>query len=140
MYKATIIGNLGQDAVYKDLNGNRYISFSLAHSERYKTADGQTVQRTVWFSCLKKGESDLIKYLRKGTRVYIEGSTTNRIYYANNAPQIGTNVNVSHLELLTAKENDSAGQEGNPPINAPAGDLPVTGQIIPLDENNDLPY
>lgn len=104
MYKTTIIGNLGQDAVYKDFNGTKYISFSVAHSERYKDNDGQPVEKTTWFSCLKKGESTLIQYLRKGSTVYLEGTPTHRIYTQNGTTQIGHNINVTRIELIHVKE------------------------------------
>lgn len=35
------IGNLGADAIIKDLNGQKYIAFSVAHTESYKDSQGQ---------------------------------------------------------------------------------------------------
>jgi len=34
--KLEIIGNLGADATVKDVNNSKAISFSVAHSEKYK--------------------------------------------------------------------------------------------------------
>lgn len=65
------IGNLGADAIIKDLNGQKYIAFSVAHTESYKDSQGQRHERTTWVSCLKYGESQVINYLKKGTRVFI---------------------------------------------------------------------
>jgi hypothetical protein len=62
------IGNLGADAIIKDLNGQKYIAFSVAHTESYKDSQGQRHERTTWVSCLKYGESPVINYLKKGTR------------------------------------------------------------------------
>lgn len=62
------IGNLGADAIIKDLNGQKYIAFSVAHTESYKDSQGQRHERTTWVSCLKYGESQVINYLKKGTR------------------------------------------------------------------------
>lgn len=67
------IGNLGADAIIKDLNGQKYIAFSVAHTESYKDSQGQRHERTTWVSCLKYGESQVINYLKKGTRVFIRG-------------------------------------------------------------------
>ena len=47
------IGNLGADAIIKDLNGQKYIAFSVAHTESYKDSQGQRHERTTWVSCLK---------------------------------------------------------------------------------------
>lgn len=59
------IGNLGADAIIKDLNGQKYIAFSVAHTESYKDSQGQRHERTTWVSCLKYGESPVINYLKK---------------------------------------------------------------------------
>lgn len=40
------IGNLGADAIIKDLNGQKYIAFSVAHTESYKDSQGQRHERT----------------------------------------------------------------------------------------------
>ena len=34
MFKVEIIGNIGQDAKVVDYNGNKFVSFSVAHSVR----------------------------------------------------------------------------------------------------------
>ena len=124
MYKSVIIGHIGQDATYKDFNGTRFISFSVAHSERFKDANGETVERTTWFSCLKRGESKIIEYLKKGTLIYLEGSPTHRIYEQNGKPQIGNNLNVLRIELLSARNNQDNPATDQPPAQADNDDLP----------------
>ena len=57
------IGNLGADAIIKDLNGQKYIAFSVAHTESYKDSQGQRHERTTWVSCLKYGERRVPAYL-----------------------------------------------------------------------------
>jgi len=64
MLQIEIIGNLGQDAEIKEFNGQRFISFSVAHTESYTDAHGERQKRTVWVSCLKYGESGVINYLK----------------------------------------------------------------------------
>lgn len=73
MLKIEIIGNIGSDAVVKDFNGKKYIAFNVAHSEKYKDAQGNTVEKTTWVSVLKPGESNVVQYLKKGTGVYVCG-------------------------------------------------------------------
>ena len=81
------IGNLGADAIIKDLNGQKYIAFSVAHTESYKDSQGQRHERTTWVSCLKYGESQVINYLKKGTRVFIRGELSAKAYEAGGALQ-----------------------------------------------------
>ena len=66
-------GYVGNDAEIKEFNGQKFISFNVATSERYKDAQGNTVSRTTWVSCLKPGESAVVQYLKKGTQVFVRG-------------------------------------------------------------------
>lgn len=97
------IGNLGADAIIKDLNGQKYIAFSVAHTESYKDPQGQRHERTTWVSCLKYGESPVINYLKKGTRVFIRGELSAKAYEAGGALQAGINCRVRELQLLAAE-------------------------------------
>ena len=40
MIKLQIIGNLGADCIQKEINGKTVINFNVAHSEKYKDAQG----------------------------------------------------------------------------------------------------
>ena len=51
MFKIQIIGNLGADASVINSNGNEYVSFRVAHSEKFKKSDGTDIETTVWASC-----------------------------------------------------------------------------------------
>lgn len=100
------IGNLGADAIIKDLNGQKYIAFSVAHTESYKDSQGQRHERTTWVSCLKYGESQVINYLKKGTRVFIRGELSAKAYEAGGALQAGINCRVRELQLLGGNRAD----------------------------------
>lgn len=91
------IGNLGADAIIKDLNGQKYIAFSVAHTESYKDSQGQRHERTTWVGCLKYGESPVINYLKKGTRVFIRGELSAKAYEAGGALQAGINLSLIHI-------------------------------------------
>lgn len=112
MLTIEIIGNIGADASYKDINGQRYISFNLAHTDSYKTATGEKKETTVWVSCLKKGESSVIQYLKKGSMIYVRGTMSVNIYDYKGTKQIGINANVTELRLLSSKT--SPGNEIGP--------------------------
>jgi single-strand DNA-binding protein len=105
MLKITVIGHIGQDAVIKDFNGTKYIAFSVAHSESYKDNKGNKVEKTQWISCLKYGEGAVLQYLKKGTKVYVEGDLSVKMFSTNNQPQVGVNCIVKHLELISAKQD-----------------------------------
>lgn len=71
MLAVTVIGNIGNDAEIKEFNGQKFIAFNVASTERYKDRQGNQHSRTTWVSCLKPGESSVVTYLKKGTQVYV---------------------------------------------------------------------
>ena len=83
--KAIIIGNLGKDPEARGLqNGGRVVSFSLATSDSWTDkASGERKEKTQWHRVVifneKIGEI-AEKYLRKGSKAYVEGSIETRKY------------------------------------------------------------
>ena len=81
--KAILVGNLGKDPEVKSFqNGGKVASFSLATSERWKDkSTGEQKERTEWHNVTLSGEG-LVgvaeRYLKKGSKVYIEGSLRTR--------------------------------------------------------------
>ncbi|GAA4394348.1 hypothetical protein GCM10023187_00040 [Nibrella viscosa] len=79
--KVTLIGNLGADPDYQQLEGNVGVAkFSLATTEAYKDKNGHVHHTTDWHSIvLWRSLAELThKYLRKGSMVYVEGKLKNR--------------------------------------------------------------
>ena len=106
MLAVEVIGNLGADATIREFSGQKFIAFSVAHTESYTNAQGQKQERTTWVSCLKYGESPVINYLKKGTRVFIRGELSAKAYEAGGALQAGINCRVRELQLLGGNRAD----------------------------------
>ena len=107
--KLEIIGNLGSDAIIRDVNNSKAISFSVAHSEKYKNAQGVEVENTTWVKCTiwkKTGKStEIVKYLKKGTLVAIEGSPSVRVYKNQQGEIVASmECRVNFIKLLSTKE------------------------------------
>jgi single-strand DNA-binding protein len=81
--KVILIGNLGKDPEVRRLNsGEPVVSFSLATKESWRDkASGERKDRTEWHDVVIYNEA-LAKvaesYLRKGSKVYIEGQLQTR--------------------------------------------------------------
>jgi len=130
MLQVEIIGNIGSDAVIKDFNGKKFIAFNVAHSEKYKDAQGNQVEKTVWVSVLKPGESGVVQYLRKGTPVFVRGDLSVKAYTdQNHQIQAGVNCLARELQLLPGGKKDGqqapAAPAAQPQAAAPA---PATGE------------
>jgi single-strand DNA-binding protein len=80
--KVILIGNLGADPEVRHLqNGTPVANFRLATSETYKDkTTGERREQTEWHHVvLWRGLAEITeKYLRKGSKVYIEGKLRTR--------------------------------------------------------------
>ena len=81
--KAIILGFCGKDPEIKSFpSGGQIATFSVATSESWRDkASGERKEKTQWLTVVVKGEN-LVRvcenYLRKGSKVYVEGSIETR--------------------------------------------------------------
>ncbi len=83
--KVILVGNLGRDPAARNMQtGGKVVSFSVATSETWNDrASGERKEKTQWHRVAifneRLGEI-AEKYLRKGSKVYIEGQLESRKY------------------------------------------------------------
>ena len=114
MIKLLAIGHLGKDAVVNNVNGKTVINFSVAHTEKYKDAQGNQVDRTVWVECAHWTDKTAIApYLKKGTQVYVEGNPDVRSYTTQDGKQgASLSLRILSVQLLGAKPTDGNNNNG----------------------------
>jgi single-strand DNA-binding protein len=148
MIKLQVIGNLGKDALVNNVNGKSVINFTVAHTERFKDAQGNQKDRTTWVDCSYWTDRTAVApYLKKGTQVYVDGQPDVRAYTTQDGRQGATlTLRVASVQLLGAKSSDGgSGNEGGassyqstPSYSQPATAAPSAGELTePLD---DLPF
>lgn len=80
--KAILIGNLGKEPEFRMLQDNREIAhLNVATSEHWKDKNtGEKRERTEWHRVVvfNEGLVKLAKYLKKGSKVCVEGSISTR--------------------------------------------------------------
>ena len=80
--KVILIGNLGRDPEGKDVGGQRMVRMSIATSERWTSKDtGEKKESTTWHNVViwnEKLAEIAERFLRKGSKVYIEGQLQTR--------------------------------------------------------------
>jgi single-strand DNA-binding protein len=80
--KVMLIGNLGADPEVRSFqNGGRVCNLRIATSENWKDRDGQRQERTEWHNVaiFSDGLINVCEnYLRKGSKVFIEGQLQTR--------------------------------------------------------------
>jgi single-strand DNA-binding protein len=104
--KVQLIGNLGMTPEGKEINGKKFVRFSLATNESYKNAKGEKVTETQWHNLVAWGKTAEIieKYLVKGSEVAIEGKLMNRNYTdKSGVKKYVTEILVNDMLMLGAK-------------------------------------
>lgn len=80
--KVILVGNLGADPEARSLNnGGEVVNLRVATTESWKAQDGERKERTEWHqvTIFNEGLGKVAKtYLRKGSKVYLEGSLQTR--------------------------------------------------------------
>ncbi len=115
MIKLQIVGNLGKDCITKEINGKNVINFSVAHTERYKDAQGNQKERTTWVECAYWTDRTAVaQYLKKGKMVYAEGSPEADAYMNKDNQAAATlRMRVQSLQLLGGNDG-TPGSSGTP--------------------------
>jgi len=131
--KVILIGNLGRDPEVRSFqNGGKVCNFSIATSESWKDKQtGERKEKTEWHNIVVKNEgliSVAERFLKKGSKVYIEGKMESRKYTdKDGAEKYTTEVVLSPfggtLTMLdSAKSEPQAQTEAAPAAAAPSLD------------------
>ena len=133
--KAMIIGNVGQDPEMRYMpNENAVVTLSVATSESWKDKQsGQMQDRVEWHRVVMFGKLAEIagKYVKKGSKLYLEGSIRTRKWTDNQGQdRYTTEIVANEMQML-----DSRGEVGS----APTTQEPVAAQSAPAEED-DIPF
>lgn len=152
--KVIIIGHLGRDPEVRSFqNGGKIVNLSVATSESWKDKQtGERKERTEWHKVSINNEN-LAKvaeqYLRKGSKVYIEGQLETRKWQDQQgqdrySTEIVLRAYNGTLVLLDGRQgggqgrdDDGGGYDAGPRGGAPAGGR---GGRTPTDMDDDIPF
>lgn len=138
--KVCLIGNVGKDPEIRTTSENKeLIVFSLATTEIWRNRDGEKKENTEWHRIVVFNLNliDIIKkFVKKGTKLYLEGALKNRKWVDNNGQErysyeIVMQGNASTLVLLS-KKSDSE------PSNMQVGSNPGSDENNNNNNNNSL--
>jgi single-strand DNA-binding protein len=120
--KVILIGNLGNDPETRYLpSGGAVTNITLATSEGWR--DKQTneqKERTEWHRVVFFNKLAEIagEYLKKGSKVYVEGSLRTRQWEKDGQKHYTTEVVANEMQMLDGRGGASTGQQGGD-FNAP---------------------
>ncbi|MCB0763084.1 MAG: single-stranded DNA-binding protein [Flavobacteriales bacterium] len=142
--KVILIGNLGADPEVRHLqNGASVANFRIATSETYKDRQtGERREQTEWHNLVAwRGLAEITeKYLRKGSKVYVEGKLRTRQWQDKDGnTKYTTEI---HLDELTMLDRPNDGGAAPQRASAPAaqGATAASGPADATMEDDDLPF
>lgn len=105
-----LLGNVGKDPEYKDVNGQGLLKFSLATPDGYKDKDGKWQDVTDWHNVVVWGRmaETLRQYIAKGSKLFVEGKLKTRTYEKNGEKRYTTEVVARDIVLCGDKRESSS--------------------------------
>ena len=145
--KVILVGNLGNDPDTRYLpDGNAVTNISVATSKSWKDRDsGQTNERTEWHRVVffRRLAEIAGEYLKKGSKVYIEGELRTRMYEKEGQKHYSTEIIANEMQMLDSRGDMAAGGSSfNQPQATPesSSNAPAFESPPPEDFNDDIPF
>ena len=138
--KVILVGNLGQDPEVKFTAGGAAVTtLSIATSDSWKDKDsGMDKERTEWHRVVlwRRLAEIAGEYLKKGSKVYIEGQLQTRKWEQEGQTRYTTEIIARDIQFLDSRGSvDKSSQEGGGKSEEPAPDVPDSG----IDDE-DIPF
>lgn len=142
--KVILVGNLGRDPETRySQGGSAVTNFSIATSDSWRDKQsGEQQERTEWHNvvCFARLAEIAGEYLRKGSKVYIEGSLRTSSWEKDGEKKYRTEIMARDLQMLDSRGGGGGGgnydgppssggrpQGGPPPDSGPQGGGPQGG-------------
>ena len=138
--KVILVGNLGQDPEVKfTAGGDAVTTLSIATSDSWKDKDsGMDKERTEWHRVVlwRRLAEIAGEYLKKGSKVYIEGQLQTRKWEQEGQTRYTTEIIARDIQFLDSRGSaNTSNQEGAGKSEEPAPDVPDSG----IDDD-DIPF
>ena len=112
--KVILIGNIGADPELRYTPGGTAVTnYNLATNENWTDSSGERQERTEWHRIVVWGRLAEIcnQYLRKGSKVYIEGRLQTRSWEGQDGiKRYTTEVVARDMQILDSREDAGAGE------------------------------
>jgi single-strand DNA-binding protein len=143
--KVILIGNIGQDpAVRYTPAGVAIANLSLATSESWKDQQGQKQERTEWHRIVayRKLAEIIGEYVRKGSKIYIEGKLQTRKWQDKDGhDRYTTEIVADEMQMLDGKSVGVDGGQQRQPQQQPRQQPAQSYQQHPVDDFDDqIPF
>lgn len=140
--KVILVGTLGRDPESKTFpNGGSVCNFSIATSESWVDKNtGERKEQTEWHRIVLNNKLGEIaqQYLRKGSKVYIEGSLRTRQWTDQNGQErYSTEIRGDQMQMLDSRPSNQQDHQGSQNFDAPRfGHQNAQGNIGYTNQNS----
>jgi len=149
--KVILVGNVGQDPEVRSTQDGREIAnFSLATSDSWKDKNtGEKKEKTEWHRIVifSQGLVNIIKnYVKKGSKLYIEGSLQTRKWTDSQGIEKFTTEIVlqnfnSTLQILDSRDRNSSSDSYSSPASSGSSSPKSRGSDVTVEETDDeIPF
>lgn len=158
--KVILIGNLGKDPEVRYLpSGGAVTNVTIATSESWTDkASNEKKEKTEWHNVVFFNKLAEIagQYLKKGAKVYVEGSLRTRKWEKDGIDRYTTEIVVSDMQMLDGRGGEGGGASGGggyarssgydqPPARSSAPARPAAAAPAPMPEHggfddDDIPF
>ena len=153
--KVILIGNLGQDPEVKFMpNGNAVTNVTIATSESWKDKNtGEQVDKTEWHRVVffRRLAEIAGEYLKKGSKVYIEGKLQTRKWQDQSGnDRYTTEIVANEMQMLDSRGGGAGGGFSKPsssqasnkqPSGQASNQAPATAPAGGFDDfDDDIPF
>lgn len=148
--KLVIVGNLGRDPEMRYTpSGQAVTNLNIATNRQYTSNTGERVKETTWFrvSVWGKQAETANQYLRKGSKVLIEGRLTQdpatggpRVWTGTDgAPRASFEMTAQTVRFLSSREDDQAvGNHSN--VSSSGGNYGNMSDDMMPPPDDDIPF
>ena len=127
--KVILVGNLGTDPeTRKFQDGGSVTNINVATSEAWRDKQtGQMQDRTEWHRVVLRDRGNYrlgqiaAQYLRKGSKVYIEGALRTSSWEADGQTRYKTEIIANEMQMLDSRGGGAGGGGGRPPMQEDTG-------------------
>lgn len=152
--KVILVGNLGKDPEGKFMpNGNAVTNITIATSESWKDKQtGQQQERTEWHRVVffNRLAEIATEYLKKGSKIYLEGSLRTRKWQAQDGQdRYTTEIVASEMQMLDSRggSSDYASSGADSNLSKPISntemaskEITETQDSVSNDFDDDIPF
>jgi single-strand DNA-binding protein len=138
--RVTLIGNLGADPELRSTSqGTQVCSIKIATTERYKDKSGEWKDSTEWHNIVlwERLADTASKYLKKGSKVYVEGKLKHRSYEKDGITRYITEIQAQSLIMMSKESESGASQK---PVDSSEDGFVQEDAPVSEENDDDVPF